>query len=67
MFVFLKNRGKLRDKSRFYLIFYKKYYIIYMVEEIFKTERCGKPLNASAAKPFFFYYIIFFIKSQVLA
>ena len=38
-----------------------------MVEEIFKTERCGKPLIASAKKPFFFYYIIFFIKSQVNA
>ena len=36
-----------------------------MVEEIFKTERCAKPLIASAKKPFFFYYIIFFIKNQV--
>ena len=38
-----------------------------MVEEIFKTERCAKPLIAPAKKPFFFYYIIFFIKNQVKA
>ena len=38
-----------------------------MVEEIFKTERHAKPLNAPVAKRFFFYYIIFFIKNQVKA
>jgi hypothetical protein len=36
-----------------------------MVEEIFKTERGAKPLIASEKKTFFFYYNIFFIKSQV--
>jgi hypothetical protein len=38
-----------------------------MVEDNYKTERCRKPLNAPAKKPFFFYYIIIFIKSQVNA
>jgi hypothetical protein len=38
-----------------------------MVEEIFKTERYTKPLIAPAKKSFFFYYNIFFIKSQVNA
>ena len=36
-----------------------------MVEENYAAERCGKPLIASEKRPFFFYYIIFFIKSQV--
>ena len=42
-----------------------------MVEEIFKTERHTKPLNAPAKKPFLCgwaaHYIIFFIKNQVKA
>ena len=35
-----------------------------MVEENFAAELCAKSLNAPAKKPFFFYYIIFFIKNQ---
>ena len=38
-----------------------------MVEEIFAAERHTKPLNAPVKKPFFFYYIIFFIKNQAKA
>ena len=36
-----------------------------MVEENFKTERQFFCSIASEKRPFFFYYIIFFIKSQV--
>jgi hypothetical protein len=53
--------------SQLYLIFIKKYVIIYMVEENYAAERHTKPLNAPAAKRFFFYYIIFFYKNQVKA
>jgi hypothetical protein len=38
-----------------------------MVEENFKTERHAKPLIAPGKWAFFFYYNIFFYKSQVNA